>query len=392
MSRVITVLGIIIMLGILFLLSDNKKAINKRTVGVALAAQLVLALFLIKVPVGSWIIEQLAAGVTKLFSFANEGLSFVFGDLFGRGYFFIDVLGVIIFLSALTGILGYLGVVGWVVKIIGGAVGKLLGTEKAESFVAVANMLLGQTEAPFLVAKYLPDMTKSELMTVLVAGMGSMSASILVGYNLLGIPMKWLLITTALVPFGSLLVAKILTPETEVSKVTDVTLDRKGSNTSLFSAMAEGINNGLQMVLGIGASLIAGISIVALLNSILGLVGTSFTGVLGYIFMPIGWLMGLSGTEAMLAGQLLGTKLSINEFVAYADFAPMMSELSERAIAMMSVAVGSFGAFSSIAICVTGLSVFAPTRKNDLSKLALRGMFGGFIVPILSAMFIGLFL
>lgn len=392
MSRVITVLGIIVMLGILFLLSDNKKAINKRTVGVALAAQLVLALFLIKVPVGSWIIEQLAAGVTKLFSFANEGLSFVFGDLFGRGYFFIDVLGVIIFLSALTGILGYLGVVGWVVKIIGGAVGKLLGTEKAESFVAVANMLLGQTEAPFLVAKYLPDMTKSELMTVLVAGMGSMSASILVGYNLLGIPMKWLLITTALVPFGSLLVAKILTPETEVSKVTDVTLDRKGSNTSLFSAMAEGINNGLQMVLGIGASLIAGISIVALLNSILGLVGTSFTGVLGYIFMPIGWLMGLSGTEAMLAGQLLGTKLSVNEFVAYADFAPMMSELSERAIAMISVAVGSFGAFSSIAICVTGLSVFAPTRKNDLSKLALRGMFGGFIVPILSAMFIGLFL
>lgn len=392
MSRVITVLGIIVMLGILFLLSDNKKSINKRTVGVALAAQLVLALFLIKVPVGSWIIEQLAAGVTKLFSFANEGLSFVFGDLFGRGYFFIDVLGVIIFLSALTGILGYLGVVGWVVKIIGGAVGKLLGTEKAESFVAVANMLLGQTEAPFLVAKYLPDMTKSELMTVLVAGMGSMSASILVGYNLLGIPMKWLLITTALVPFGSLLVAKILTPETEVSKVTDVTLDRKGSNTSLFSAMAEGINNGLQMVLGIGASLIAGISIVALLNSILGLVGTSFTGVLGYIFMPIGWLMGLSGTEAMLAGQLLGTKLSINEFVAYADFAPMMSELSERAIAMISVAVGSFGAFSSIAICVTGLSVFAPTRKNDLSKLALRGMFGGFIVPILSAMFIGLFL
>ena len=166
MNRVVTVLGIIVILGILFLLSDNKKAINKRTVGVALAAQLVLALFLIKVPVGSWIIEQLAAGVTKLFSFANEGLSFVFGNLFGKGYFFIDVLGVIIFLSALTGILGYLGVVGWVVKIIGGAVGKLLGTEKAESFVAVANMLLGQTEAPFLVAKYLPDMTKSAFFLI----------------------------------------------------------------------------------------------------------------------------------------------------------------------------------------------------------------------------------
>lgn len=392
MSKLVTVFGIITMLGILYLLSDNKKAINKRTIGVALVAQLVLALFLIKVPIGSWIIEQLSKAVTKLFSFADEGLSFVFGDLFGKGYFFIDVLGVIIFLSALTGILGYLGIVGWVVKIIGGLVGKLLGTQKAESFVAVANMLLGQTEAPFLVSKYLPNMTNSELMTVLVSGMGSMSASILVGYNLLGIPMKWLLITTALVPFGSILVAKILTPETEISQVTDVTLDRKGSNTSLFSAMAEGINNGLQMVLGIGASLIAGISIVALLNSILGLIGTSFTGVLGYIFMPIGWLMGLSGKEAQFAGQLLGTKLSINEFVAYADFAPIIPDLSERAVAMISVSIGSFGAFSSIAICVTGLSIFAPTRKNDLSKLALRGMLGGFIVPVLSAMFIGLFL
>ncbi|MER2174426.1 MAG: nucleoside transporter C-terminal domain-containing protein [Carnobacterium sp.] len=392
MNKLITILGIIVMLGIVYLLSDNKKAINKRTVLTALGAQIVLSLFLIKVPIGSWIIEQLASGVTKLFSFANEGLTFVFGDLFGQGYFFIDVLGVIIFLSALTGILGYLGVVGWVVKVIGGAVGKLLGTEKAESFVAVANMFLGQTEAPFLVAKYLPNMTNSELMTVLVSGMGSMSASILVGYNLLGIPMKWLLITTALVPFGSMLVAKILTPETEISQVSDVTLDRKGSNTSIFSAMAEGINNGLQMVLGIGASLIAVISIVALLNSILGLVGTSFTEALGYVFLPIGWLMGLNGSEAMIAGQILGTKMSINEFVAYADLAPMMAELSERAVAMLSIAVGSFGAFASIAICVTGLSVFAPTRKNDLSKLALRGMLGGFIVPILSAMFVGLFL
>lgn len=392
MEKVITVFGIIILLGILYLMSDNKKAINKKTVAVAVAAQLVLSLFLIKIPVGSWIIRQLAAGVTKLFSFANEGLTFVFGDLFGKGYFFIDVLGVIIFLSGLTGILGYLGVVGWVVKIVGGAVGKLMGTEKAESFVAVANMLLGQTESPFLVAKYLPDMTRSELMTVLVAGMGSMSASILVGYNLLGVPMEWLLVTSAMVPFGSILVAKILTPETEESRVTDVTLDRKGDNTSVFSALAEGINNGLQMVLGIGASLIAGISIVALLNSLLGLVGTSFTELLGYLFMPLGWLMGLTGSESIIAGQVLGTKLSINEFVAYAELAPQLGELSDRAVAMLSIAVGSFGAFSSIAICVTGLAVFAPDRKNDLSSLAFRGMLGGFIVPVLSAMFIGLFL
>lgn len=197
---------------------------------------------------------------------------------------------------------------------------------------------------------------------------------------------------SAMVPFGSILVAKILTPETEESRVTDVTLDRKGDNTSVFSALAEGINNGLQMVLGIGASLIAGISIVALLNSLLGLVGTRFTELLGYLFMPLGWLMGLTGSESIIAGQVLGTKLSINEFVAYAELAPQLGELSDRAVAMLSIAVGSFGAFSSIAICVTGLAVFAPDRKNDLSSLAFRGMLGGFIVPVLSAMFIGLFL
>lgn len=392
MTSLINAGGIVLVLALLFLLSDNKKAINKRTVGVAVAAQVLLSAALIKVPLGRVLIEKLSSAVTTLFSFANEGLTFVFGDLFGNGYFFIDVLGVIIFLSALTGILGYLGVIGWVVKIVGGAVGKLLGTEKAESFVAVANMFLGQTEAPFLVSKYLPKMTNSELMTVLVSGMGSMSASILVGYSLLGIPMKWLLITTALVPFGSLLVAKILTPETQVSQVTDVTLDRKGNNTSIFSAMAEGINNGLQMVLGIGASLIAGISIVALLDGGLGVIGTSFTELLGYVFMPLGWLLGLNGSESMIAGQLLGTKLSLNEFVAYAEMAPLMATLSDRAVALLSIAIGSFGAFSSIAICVTGLSVFAPERKNDLSKLAVRGMIGGFIVPVLSALFIGLFL
>lgn len=392
MDKLVTILGIVIVLGVLFLLSDNKREINIRTVGVALLAQLTLSLLLVKVPAGRWVIDKIATGVTKLFSFASEGLSFVFGDLFGNGYFFIDVLGVIIFLSALTGILGYLGVIGWIVKVIGGVVGKLLGTEKAESFVAVANMFLGQTEAPFLVAKYLPHMTNSELMTVLVSGMGSMSASILVGYNLLGIPMKWLLITTALVPFGSILVAKMLTPETQFSKISYVKLNRKGSNTSIFSAMSEGINNGLQMVLGIGASLIAVISVVALLDSVLGLVGTSFSELLGYLFLPLAWLMGLNGSEATIASQLLGTKLSLNEFVAYADMAPQMAELSERAIAMLSISIGSFGAFSSIAICVTGLSVFAPERKNDLSKLAFRGMIGGFLVPVLSAMFIGLFI
>lgn len=387
-----TFFGIFVVLGILYLMSDNKKKIPFKTVGIAVGIQAVLAFFLVRFPLGQWLIKILSTGTTQLFSYANEGLAFVFGDLFGNGYFFIDVLGVIIFLSALTGILNYLGVIGWVVKIIGGGVGKLLGTEKAESFVSVANMLLGQTESPFMVSKYIPKMTRSELMVVLVSGMGSMSASILVGYNLIGIPMNYLLIATAMVPIGSLLVAKILTPETEDSQIKDVTVETKGDNTSVFSAMADGVNNGLQMALGIGASLIAGIAIIALINGFLGIFGVSLEGILGYVFMPIGYLMGLGTEEALIAGELLGIKLSVNEFVAYSQMSPMIAGLSDRALAMLSIAIGSFGAFSSIPICVTGLSVFAPNKKNELSKLAMRGMFGGFFVPILSAMFVGLFI
>lgn len=390
-AKLMSLLGIGLVLMVLWLMSDNRKKINKRTISVSLAIQLAVGYLLVSFPAGRWVVEQIAGGITKVFSYGSEGIAFVFGDLAGKGIFGIDVLGGIIFLSGVTGILSYYGVIQWFVRVVGGAVGKVLGTEKAESFVAVANMFLGQTESPFLVSTSIPKMTRSELMVVLVSGMGSMSASILVGYTALGIPMKWLLITTAMVPMGSMLVAKILTPETEVSQVKDVTLNKRGDNTSVFSAMSESISNGLQMVLGIGASLIAVIGLIAMLNGFLGMFGTSVETILGYLFMPVGLLFGLPMEEAMTAGQLLGIKFSVNEFVAYADMSAVISTLSERAVAMLSVAIGSFGALSSIAICITGLAVFAPDRKNDLSKLSLRACIGGFLVPVLSALVVGLF-
>lgn len=395
MTALLTIAGIVSVLGILFLLSDNKKAIPVKTVGIALGLQFLLAFFLVKFPVGQQIVAKVSEVVTKIFGYANEGLGFVFGSLADgaapTGFIFaIQVLGVIIFLSALTSVLHYFGVIGFVIKVLGGVVGKVLGTAKAESFVATANIFLGQTEAPVVVGKYLPKMTKSELMVVLVSGMGSVAGSVLVGYNLLGIPMEYLLVACALVPMGSLLVAKILTPETEESQIENVVIDRKGDNTSVFSALSEGINNGLNLVLGVGASLIAGISIIALINGGLGLVGTSLEQILSYIFLPFGLLMGLPFDEALVAGQMLGIKMTVNEFVAFTQLAPMAEQLSERAFMMVSIALTGFASFTSIAICTTGLAVFAPERKNDIAGLAFRGMVGGFMVSVLSAMIVGL--
>lgn len=392
MDKVMSGLGIIAVLTFLYAISGARKSINKRTILVGVGFQLALSFFLIKFPIGKVIIAKLATGITTVFGFAREGLGFVFGDLAGQGFFFIDVLGIIVFLSALTGILSYLGVIGFITKYVGGAVGKLLGTEKAESLVAVANTFLGQTESPVIIQKYLPKMTNSELMVVMVSGMGSMSASILVGYNMIGIPMDYLLIASAMGLIGSLIVSKMLLPETEVSEIKEVVIDRKGDNTNIFSAMSVGIMNGMGMALAVGASLIASISLITMLDAGLGLVGLSFAGILGVVFMPLGWLLGLTGAEASIAGEILGLKLTINEFVAYAELAPILSDLSSRAQMLISIAVGSFGALSSIAIMITGLAVFAPERKNDLGHLATRGVIGGFLVPVLSAMFVGLFI
>lgn len=392
MSVLLTMLGIATMLGLMYLLSDNKKKINLRTVGIALGLQVALAFFLVKLPIGQILVEKVSAVVSTVLGYANEGIVFVFGDAFGKGIFFIDTLMVIVFLSALVSILHYLGILGWVIKVIGGAVGKVLGTEKAESFVATANVFLGQTDAPFLVGKYLPRMTNSELMVVLVAGMGSIAGSVLVGYSMLGIPLEYLLVGSAMVPMGSLLVAKILSPKVEESRIKDVTMDRKGTNTSVFSAMSEGINNGLQLALAVAGSLIAGISIIALINGGLGLFGVSLEQILSYIFLPFGLLMGLPLDEALVAGQMLGVKMTVNEFVAYSQLAPMVGELSTRGFMMISIALAGFASFTSIAICTTGLAIFAPDRKNDIAKLALRGMLGGMTVSILSAMIVGLFI
>ncbi|GCD12655.1 NupC/NupG family nucleoside CNT transporter [Clostridium tagluense] len=389
-------LGIIILLGILYLVSNNKGLINKKLIIKAFVIQFVVAFLLVKVPLGRIVIQNVSDGVSNVLNYGSQGLKFVFGSLADAAaptgmVFGIQVLGNIIFVSALVGALFYLGVIGFVVKIIGGAIQKVIGTSKVESFVAVANMFLGQTDSPLLVSKYLPKMTESEIMLVLISGMGSMSVSVIMGYVGLGIPMEYLLIGSTLVPLGSIIISKILVPEVEgVNEIDNLKIDNKGNNKNLISAISEGASAGLNMALGIGAVLIAIVALVAMVNGFLGIFGASLEGILGYAFAPIGYLMGVPSGEILLAGQLLGSKMALNEFVAFGQLGKVMSTLDYRTGLMLAVSLTGFANISSMGICVSGISVFCPDKRGELSKLAFRGMIGGFCVSILSALIVGL--
>ncbi|QJA10134.1 NupC/NupG family nucleoside CNT transporter [Romboutsia sp. CE17] len=399
MKILLNIIGIVVLISILFLFSSNKKAIDKKMIIKALIIQFILAFLLVKFPLGQIALQKVSDIVTEVLSYGSEGLSFMFGSLADAsaptGHIFaIKVLGNIIFVSALVAALYYLGVIGAIVSIIGGIVGKVLGTSKVESFVAVANMFLGQTESPILVSKYLKSMTESEIMLVLISGMGSMSATVLMGYADMGIPMQYLLLGGALVPFGSILVSKILLPEDEslVDKVEvkELKIDNKGDNTNLISAISQGASDGLNMVLGIGASLIAITALVALVNGGLGIIGLSLEKVLSFIFAPIGFLMGINPDDIALAGQLLGSKLVLNEFVAFGQLGEVIKTLDLRTGMMLAISLCGFANISSMGICISGISVFCPEKRSQLSQLAFRGMIGGFTVSILNALVVGL--
>ena len=422
MAIILNIIGIALLLGGLYLISPNKKDVNKKMILKALIIQVIVAFLLLKFPLGRIAVEKVSDFVTNVLSYGAQGLGFVFGPLADAGaptgmIFGIQVLGNIIFISALVAALYYIGLIGFVVKVIGGAIEKVLGTSKVESFVAVANMFLGQTESPILVSKYLSGMSESEIMLVLISGMGSMSATVLGGYAGLGIPMKYLLIGGALVPLGSIIVSKIILPEkvqeiasvetttienkedTEImvdvecaaTKINsdEVTIDNKGNNSNIMEAISQGATDGLNMALGIGASLVAIIALVALVNGGLSIFGLSLEGILSYVFAPIGFFMGIPKDSILTAGQLLGSKLALNEFVAFGELGPMLKTLDYRTGLMMAISLTGFANISSMGICISGISVFCPEKRGQLAELAFRGMIGGFCVSVLSSLIVG---
>lgn len=393
MKLILNLLGIVLILAICWLISWDRKNIKWKIVIKALIAEIIIALIIVKVPIGQKIITIMSNGLTAVINCGNEGLSFVFGDLFGGNLsiFIIQSLGNIIFVSALVGVLYYLGVIGFVVKWIGKAVGKIMGTTEVESFVAVANMFLGHTDSPILVSKYLKDLTDSEIFVILVSGMGSMSASILGGYHALGIPMEYLLIASAMVPIGSIMLSKIVSPQTEEAKsITDVKMDNKGNNSNVIDALAEGASTGMQMVISIGASIVGFVGIVAVINLFLGFFNITLSDIFSYVFAPFGFLLGLDGNNILMEGSLLGNKLILNEFVAFQDLGNTLGSLDARTGMICAISLCGFANLSSMGMCIGGIGVLCPEKRGTISRLVFKSMISGVFVSIMSALIVSI--
>ncbi|HGD0830745.1 TPA: NupC/NupG family nucleoside CNT transporter [Streptococcus agalactiae] len=396
MQFIYSIIGILLVLGIVYAISFNRKSVSLSLIGKALIVQFIIALILVRIPLGQQVVSVVSTGVTKVINCGQAGLNFVFGSLADSGaktgfIFAIQTLGNIVFLSALVSLLYYVGILGFVVKWIGKGVGKIMKSSEVESFVAVANMFLGQTDSPILVSKYLGRMTDSEIMVVLVSGMGSMSVSILGGYIALGIPMEYLLIASTMVPIGSILIAKILLPQTEpVQKIDDIKMDNKGNNANVIDAIAEGASTGAQMAFSIGASLIAFVGLVSLINMMLSGLGIRLEQIFSYVFAPFGFLMGFDHKNILLEGNLLGSKLILNEFVSFQQLGDLIKSLDYRTALIATISLCGFANLSSLGICVSGIAVLCPEKRGTLARLVFRAMIGGIAVSMLSAFIVGI--
>lgn len=397
-------IGIVVILGIAWLCSHNRTKINLKTIGAAFLLYGALAVFVLKTSLGIAIIGKIADGAWYLYTAAEEGISFVFGNQITNpsgpwGFIFaIKVLPIIIFFGALMSLLFHWGVVQRFVGAINYLLQPLLGTSGAETLCAVANSFLGQTEAPLLIRHYIKDMTKSEIMLVMISGMGTISGSILVVYAAIGVPIMYLLSASVMAIPATIIISKILYPETEHPKTmkgAQVELDVTTSNA--LEAIAAGTSDGLQLALNVGAMLIAFIALIGLINSLLGVICVALglplitlQTVFGYIFAPFGWLLGLSGGEIMTAGELIGMKVAVNEMVAFTDM--VTKSLSPRAVALLTYALCGFSNFSCIGIQIGGIGALAPSKRGVLSELGFRAVLGGTLANLLSAMVAGLLL
>ena len=396
MTAVISVVGIILIFVTALLLSSNRSAINWRTVGLAFVIQFFIGAFALFLPFGKTVLNTISSGVINIISYANEGIHFLFGDIsqFKMGFIFaINVLPVIIFFSAFVSVLYYLGIMGWVIRIIGGGLQKLLHTGKAESMAATANIFVSQTEAPLVIKPYIANMTRSELFAVMVGGMATVAGSVLAGYVGLGVELKYLLAASFMAAPGGFLMAKLVIPETEKSAdVSDNQIQLKESSVNIFDAAANGATAGLKLAVNIGAMLLAFISLIALFNGLLGWVGgligvndLSLQLILGELFRPIAFIIGVPWDQSEIAGSLIGQKLVLNEFVAFVDFYDKKALLSEHAQAVVTFALCGFANFSSIAILLGGLGTMAPSRKADIAQMGMRAVFAAFMANLMSA-------
>jgi len=402
--------GILALLAIAFAFSKHKKNINWRTVSLAFLLQISLAGFVLYIPFGKDVLASISNGVQGVIDSAQAGINFLFGGLGtdamfknGVGFVFaVRVLPVIIFFSSLIAVLYYLGIMQWVVKIIGGGMQKLLHTSKPESLSATANIFVGQTEAPLIIKPYIAKMSQSELFAVMVGGLASVAGSILAGYAGLGVELKYLIAASFMAAPGGLLMAKLIIPETTniEQELEQVSFDNdEEQSANVIDAAASGASSGLMLAANVGAMLLAFIGLIALINTLLGgitgwfgLEGITLEWILGYLFAPLAWIIGVPSAEMLQAGSFIGQKLVVNEFVAYVNFVEVRDTLSTSTQVIITFALCGFANLSSIAILLGGLGSMAPTRRHDIAKLGLHAVLAATLANLMSAAIAGVFI
>jgi len=404
-ERLTGVLGLAVIIGLGVALSRDRRSIRWRVVAWGLGLQVTFAIFVLRVPAGQALFRELGAFVTAVLHYSYAGSAFVFGEL-GKPdsklgvVFALQILPAIIYVSALFAIMYYLGIMQVVVRAFATVMSRVMGASGAESLNVAASIFMGQTEAPLTIRPFLPRMTRSELMTVMTSGMAHISGSIMVAYIAFGIEARHLLTAVIMTAPGTIMMSKLFEPETETPETYgNVRLAIPKTDVNLVDAAARGTSEGLQLMLNVIAMLISFIALVALLNGGFGALHgwlpwfpADLQTVLGWIFRPIAWIMGVSWHDSGTVGSLLGTRMVLNEFIAYAQLGPMKDSLDPRSFTIASFALAGFANFSSVGIQLGGIGALAPERKGDLARLGFRAMLAGTLANFLSATIAGILL
>jgi len=405
MADYIGILGIIVILGIAVAFSSNRKAINLRVVGAAFALQAVIAAFVLYFEAGRAAIRGLSTGVLAIIGYSKAGIDMVFGPLADTNVigfsFAVNVLPIIIFFAALMSVMYHLRIMEWIVKLVGGALHKIIGTGAIESMNAAANIFVGQTEAPLVVRPYLRNLTEAQFFAVMVSGLASIAGTVLAGYVLMGAELKYLLAAAFMAAPGGLLMAKIIMPDTEAVPAgghEKLEMERSHHKNVILAA-ASGTTDGLRLAANIGAMLVAFVALIALFNglvgwafSLVGIDGVTMQLILGKIFQPLMYLLSVPWAEAEAVGALFGEKLILNEFVAFSHLNDYLAGMSPRAIAIATFSLCGFANLSSIAILLGGLGVLVPEKRELIGQFGIKCVLAASLSNLMSAALAGLML
>ena len=369
----------------------------------ALLLQILIGALTLYSETGIAILNYCSAAVGSVLENAQGGIEFVFGEVGTLEFGFIfafQVLPIIVFFSSLVSLLYHIGLMGWIIKLVGGALGAILHTTKAESTSATANIFVGQTEAPLTIRPYLESMSHSELFSIMVGGLSTVAGSVLVGYSLLGVDMNFLIAASFMAAPGGILMAKLMIPEMarESKEEQDFKIEIE-KHTNAIEAAAVGATRGMQLAINVGAIVLAFVGLIALTNSLLEGLGNQFNIdnfsleiILGYLFKPVAFMLGIPWSEAQLAGNLIGQKLVFNEFLAYATFTEEIENFDTKSQAIITFALCGFANFSSIGIILGGLGSMIPSRKSEIAQLGVKAVCAGFLANLMSAAIAGFFL